>query len=135
MDYEQMLEKAKKELPQQVETKERLEIPTVKGHIEGNKTIINNFVQIAQLMQRDQKHFLKYVLKELAAPGEVKNNLLTIGSKIPAAKINEKIQKYFNEYVVCKECGKPDTKFIKEGEFAFVKCQACGAKHSVRANV
>ena len=79
---------------------------------------------------------LKYVLKELATPGEIKKTGVVIfGTKLSASRINEKIQQYADTFVVCKECGKPDTKLEKEGNIYFVKCQACGAKHSVYSKI
>ena len=45
MDYEESLKKARKELPTTiVSSKERFQIPTVTGHVEGNKTIITNYI-------------------------------------------------------------------------------------------
>ena len=132
MNYKKLLKKAKDELPESVKRAERFEIPNVKGHIEGNKTVISNFFQIASILHREPEHMLKFVLKELAAPGEFKGNLLVIGTKVNAGKINEKIRKYAQSYVLCKECGKPDTKIIKEDRINFMKCMACGAKHPVK---
>ena len=74
MDYEEMLAKARKELPSSVFEKSRFEIPKVIGHIQGNRTIISNFIQIADAFQRDINHMLKYILKELATPGEIKKS-------------------------------------------------------------
>jgi translation initiation factor 2 beta subunit (eIF-2beta)/eIF-5 len=45
MDYETMLKRGREKLPEAVFTAERFEIPNVKGHLEGNKTIISNFSQ------------------------------------------------------------------------------------------
>jgi len=135
MDYKKLLEKAIEQLPEKVITKERFEIPKVMGHLQGNKTIISNFGQIADTLGRDINHLLKYILKELATPGEIKQKTVIIGTKVGASRINEKILQYAQEYVICKECGKPDTKIIKEGEFTFLKCTACGARHPVRAKI
>jgi len=135
MDYKKLLEKARKQLPELVTRKERFEIPKVRGHIQGNKTIISNFVHIAEILGRDANHMLKYILKELATPGEIKQKAVIIGSKVSASRINQKIQQYADEFVFCKECGKPDTKLIKEGNFSFIICTACGAKHPVRAKI
>lgn len=132
MDYKELLKKAKEELPESAKRIERFEIPKIKGHIEGNKTIISNFFQITAVLGREPEHVLKYILKELAAPGEFKGNLLVIGTKISASRINEKIRKYAHDYVLCRECGKPDTKISKEDRINFMKCMACGAKHSVK---
>ena len=86
MDYEKLLEKATKELPESAKEKQRFEIPNVKGHVEGNKTVVSNFVQIATLLQRPVEHFIKYILKELATPGDIRNNQLILKTKIPASK-------------------------------------------------
>ena len=129
--YEELLKRAKSRLPEVSAGVERFVIPNVRGHIEGNKTIISNFVQIAQHMGRQPEHVLKFVLKELATPGEIKKQFVVFGAKVPASRINEKIKKYAETFVICKECGKPDTKMTKEGDVYFLKCTACGARHSV----
>ena len=131
-----MLEQVRKSLPEQVLQKDRFEIPKVTGHIQGNRTIISNFLQIANSLRRDNEHFLKYILKELASPGELKKSgSLILGTKIAASRINEKIRQYANEFVLCVECGKPDTKLEKEGSLTYMKCTACGAKHIVKSRI
>lgn len=135
MDYQSLLEKARKELPVIIKQTERFEIPKAKGHLQGNKTIISNFSHIADALQRDQHHFLKYILKELATPGEIQKQLLIIGRKLSATTINQKIEQYAHEFVICKECGKPDTKIIKEGEYSFLRCMACGARQPVKSKI
>lgn len=132
MDYKKLLKKGRKELPEFVLEKERFEIPKVRGHIQGNKTVISNFTQIAQALGRPVEHMLKYILKELATPGVVKKTAVIFGTKISASRINEKIRKYAHEYVLCPECGKPDTKIEKEKEITYLKCMACGSKHVVK---
>ena len=135
-DYKKMLEDVRTSLPEAVFIKERFEIPKVLGHMQGNRTIISNFLQIASALGRNVDHLLKYVLKELAAPGEIKKSgALILGTKIPASRINEKIRQYANEFVLCFECGKPDTKIIREGELTYMKCAACGSKNFVKAKI
>lgn len=136
MEYEQLLERARERLPPAVVERERFEIPKVKGHIEGNKTIISNFNQIASTLRRPVEHLLKFILKELATPGEInKAGLLVLGSKVPASRVNEKIREYAYEFVLCPKDGKPDTDIITEGEFAFLKCNACGHKQPVKSKI
>ena len=135
-DYKNMLEEARKNLPEAVFIKERFEIPKILGHIQGNRTIISNFLQIASTLRRDVDHLLKYVLKELATPGEIKKSgALILGTKVPASRINEKVRQYANEFVLCFECGKPDTQIVREGELSYMKCTACGAKNFVKAKI
>lgn len=133
MEYKEMLEKAKKEMPASVIEKERFEIPNVIGHVEGNKTVISNFTQIADTLGRPADHLLKYILKELATPGDFRKQAVIMGRKVAASMVNDKIRKYADEYVLCYECGKPDTKIVKEREINYLVCTACGAKHPVKA--
>jgi translation initiation factor 2 subunit 2 len=135
--YEKLLEEAYKKVKpvEKTEYSERFEVPVVKGMIEGNKTIITNFLQICAYLRRDCSHFLKFILRELATPGVVEGERLVMQRKVPSSRINEKIKQYVDEFVVCKECSKPDTELIKQGDFMFIHCLACGAKHSVRAKI
>jgi translation initiation factor 2 subunit 2 len=135
MDYESMLSRGKSKLPDTVVATERFVVPKVTGHMEGNKTVISNFLQIANTIRRNPEHLLKYVSRETAARGEIKKQLLVFNTKLASAKINEKIQQYVDSYVICKECGKPDTKLTKEGVITFMRCQACGAKHSINSKI
>ena len=135
-DYRKMLEDVRKNLPEAVFIKERFEIPKALGHMQGNRTIISNFLQIASSLRRDVDHLLKYVLKELATPGEIKKSgALILGTKVTASRINSKVRQYANEFVLCAECGKPDTQIIREGELTYMKCTACGAKNFVKAKI
>ncbi len=136
MNYRQLLEKAKKEMPKSVHEKERFEIPPVKGHIQGAKTIIVNLHQIAHHLHRPIEHLLKYLLKELATPGEIKkNDSVIFGRKISSSDFNIKIKQYADEFVFCKECGKPDTEFLKENNMMFIKCMVCGAKNPIKSKI
>ena len=135
MDYESMLNQARQELPEIKEEVDRFEIPNVRGQIEGSKTIISNFHQIADVLRRKPQHLLKFVLKELATPGSFRGQAVIFGSKISASKINEKIQSYAEEFVFCKECSKADTKITKEGDVYYLKCQVCGARYSFYSKI
>ena len=131
-----MLKDVRANLPESVFIKERFEIPKVLGHIQGNRTVISNFLQIASTLRREVDHMLKFVLKELATPGEIKKSgSLIMGTKVPASRINDKIRQYANEFVLCFECGKPDTQIVKEDVLTYLKCTACGAKNIVKAKI
>ena len=136
MDYSEMLKKVRERLPESVFERNRFEIPQVQGHIQGNKTIINNFVAIADILGRQPEHVLKFILKELATPGELKKNgSVIMGTKVTSLRVNEKVRQYAQEFVLCSECGKPDTKLEKDGLFTYLKCAACGARHTVKSKI
>ena len=125
MEYEALLDRAKAQLPDDVESSERFTIPKVRGHVQGVKTIINNWFEIAKALDRKPEHLLKYVQREMATPGIVIKQSVLFGSKLPASKINEKVTKYAEEFVFCQSCGKPETKLSKEANVIMMTCQAC----------
>ena len=135
MEYEELLKRARKDLPEVGEEVARFEVPKVRGHIQGNRTVISNFHQIADSLGRPVEHLLKYVLRELATPGDLKSSALIVGTKIPASRINEKIEQYVREFVVCSVCKRPDTKLVREDKITLLKCSVCGAKEPVKVKL
>ncbi|MBI1968978.1 translation initiation factor IF-2 subunit beta [Candidatus Woesearchaeota archaeon] len=131
-DYEALLRKAEEELPEQLGGSERFVLEKVRGHLEGNKTILSNIKKIAKDLGREPQHLLKYLLRELATPGKFSGELAIFGAKIPASIINNKIKKYASDFVYCSECSKPDTQLLEEKGITFLRCQACGAKRPVK---
>jgi translation initiation factor 2 subunit 2 len=134
-EYEKLLDKAKKELPDVKKQTERFEIPRVVGHIQGNKAIISNFDKICSILRRSSEQLLKFLQRELATPATIDGPRLVLGRKLSASLINEKIARYCNDFVLCKECHKPDTQLIKDERILFMKCTACGAKHPVKGKI
>ena len=133
--YEKLLERARSKLPEQSKSSDRFEIPPVKGHLQGNKTVITNFIQICDVFRRDPSHVLKYLLRELASSGYLDDTRLILGRKLNSALINAKIQRYAEDFVLCRECKKPDTTLFKEERVLMIKCAACGAKHTVKTKI
>lgn len=133
--YEKLLEEAYKKVKPITSNGERFEIPLVEGLIEGNKTIITNFKEICDNLRRKPEHLAKFLQRELATPAQIDNDRLVMQRKIQSSRINDKILEYVQEFVLCRECKKPDTELVKQGEFMFVHCLACGAKHSARAKI
>ncbi len=134
-DYEKLLDEAYDKVKKIEGTGERFAIPKIEGHIEGKKTILTNFFQIVSHIRRKPEHLQKFILKELAVSGQKEGDRLVLNMKVPSEKINQKIEDYVKEFVLCKECGKPDTELVKEDRLMFVRCLACGAKHSVRGKI
>jgi translation initiation factor 2 subunit 2 len=135
LDYESFLDRGKEIIPDELESAERLEVPNVRGHLQGNKTIISNFFQICKVLNREPEQVLKFLLKEMATKADTKNNFIIFNNKLPSKKINEKIKKYTDLFVLCKECNKPETELIAEKNLVFLKCQACGAKYTIQYKI
>ena len=135
MDYKQLLKEAKEKLPEVQKSGERFEIPQVKGHVQGNKTIVTNYQQIISKINRPQEQLIKFLQRELASPAIMEGSRLVFGRKLSSTAINKKIELYCSEFLICKECGKPDTKMIKEERVLLLRCTACGAKHPIKSKI
>jgi translation initiation factor 2 subunit 2 len=128
MDYEDMLEKGREEIPEDVFENERFEIPEAETQKDGSKTIIRNFKKIAATFGRDQTHLSKFLLGEMGTAGHIDGGELILNGNFRRGAINRKIKEYADTFVLCSECGKPDTKKVKEKGIELLKCEACGAR-------
>lgn len=135
MTYDELLKRAREKLPEASLKSERFEIPRVRGHVQGNKTVITNFSEICSAFMREPQHLLKYLQRELATPASIDGPRLILGRKLSSSLINTKIEQYANNFVLCPECKRPDTQLKKEGSVLIIKCTACGAKHPVKAKI
>lgn len=131
--YEQLLESAMEKIPRKLHERERFQIPEAATEIQGNKTLIRNFADIAAALRREPVHLARYLFKELATPGNIQGSALILQRKLTAELIQEKIVSYVKEFVYCRICGEPDTKFVKEGRIIFIQCDACGGRSPYRA--
>ena len=131
--YEELLERARSGLPEAARAGARFQIPKALSHIQGNRTIISNFHQLADALGRQPGQLLKWLLRELASPGELKSSGAAIlGTQIQEAVINEKLAAYVSRYVLCSACGRPDTSLEAEAGLEWLRCSACGARRAVR---
>lgn len=131
MDYEKLLERARANIPKEVFEQKRFEIPKAESFIQGNKTIVTNISHIANYLNRDINHMMKFLLRELATAGNIEGSRAVFTGSFPVRAINEKIELYVKEFVLCRACGKPDTKLVKEEGVDYMKCMACQARRSV----
>src|SRR3989338_8368778 len=96
------------------------------------KTIITNLDDVANRLQREPAHLLKFMLKELATKQERKETQLTVIGRFTEDHMNRKLEAYVKSFVLCPECGRPDTRILREDRLDFMKCEACGAKRSIQ---
>lgn len=132
MDYEQLLEKGLSQVPKKSEGGDRFEIPKALLEKAGRRTILLNIFDIAKTLRREPDHLVKFLLKELATKGDIAGTRLYVLGVFTAEMINKKIELYVREFVSCPECGKPDTKLLKEARFTIIKCEACGARTTIQ---
>ncbi|HLE07592.1 MAG TPA: translation initiation factor IF-2 subunit beta [archaeon] len=130
--YEELLARAMEKVPKGAGTGERFEMPAADIALQGNQTIFKNFSVVAEKLRREPKHLLKFLSKELAIPGAIDGGRALFDTKLQAAAVQKKLESYVKEFIICKSCGRPDTKLVTENRIAMAKCEACGARNSVR---
>jgi len=130
-DYLEMLKRAKENMPDLKKGGERFEIPKA-DVIAGKQTVIKNFIDICKILRRDPKHIAKFLFKEMAVPGSINGNELVLQGRVSYNMINQRIEEYTKEFVYCNECGKADTNVEKSDRTLILKCEACGARRSLR---
>jgi len=131
-DYEALLKRARSQLPETVAKRERLEIPKLQYVVVGTRTIIHNFNEIAEVLNRDPQHLLKFLTGELATAALIQEGRVIFQGKFPRETLEKLLQRYMDAFVTCPVCKRPDTKIVKEKRLSFLVCMACGAKSSVR---
>src|SRR5438046_10252445 len=76
---------------------------------------------------------LTYLLRELGTAGALEGRRVVFKSKVTPQQIEDRVESYVEAYVLCQECGRPDTRLVKEGRIAMLECDACGARRPVKA--
>jgi translation initiation factor 2 subunit 2 len=127
-DYDKLLDRAIEQLPPEVFETKRFNVPRAYSVIQGNRTFIQNFREIADAMNRDPQHLLKFLLRELGTAGNLEGGRAIMQGKFTHFLINERLEDYVQKFVMCHECNRPDTKIIREDRIFILKCSACGAK-------
>jgi translation initiation factor 2 subunit 2 len=109
-----------------------LEIPRLHYARIGMRTVIYNFKEVADALDRDPQHMLKFLTGEMATAATVQGSRVIFQGKFSEDTFGRLIQRYLESYVVCPVCKRPDTKIVKEKRLSFLVCQACGAKSSIK---
>ncbi len=128
-DYNTLLEKAYEELPEKVKEHSRFEPPVISSIVQGKLTVIQNLGEVAKAINRTPDMLTKWLLRELGTSGVFESGHLVVKGHFRQHQIQEKFIAFLNQYVICPECGRPDTKIVKEDRVNFLKCEACGSRH------
>ncbi len=131
-DYEELLDRAMDEIPETTKDETRFKIPKADVNVSGNQTTLKNLQSIAKDLGRDPDHLMKYLLNELGTAGNREGSKGVFQGKYRKNEVQERIDSYTEEYVLCNECGRPDTKIIKQEGVKMLKCEACGARSSIK---
>ncbi len=132
MDYEKMLDRAYEKMPKKKKTDERFEVPKLKAEIQGTRTVIRNFEKTIKDLHRNVKHAFKFITGEAGTSGSIEGQNVILNGKFSPDSVQKIFEEYVNKYVICKECGKPDTKIIEQNSVKMLKCDACGALSPIK---
>jgi translation initiation factor 2 subunit 2 len=131
-NYDDLLKRACEQMPEVQTKKERLEMPRIIIQTVGMRTTISNFKEIADALDRDPQHILKFLTREMATAATVSDSRAIFQGKFQRDSFERLLQRYLESYVVCPVCKRPDTKIVKEKRLSFLVCNACGAKSSIK---
>lgn len=130
-NYDALLNRAMAGLTKPGSSGERFELPRAIVSIIGARTIVNNFAEVADRLNRDPHHVLKYLAKEMATAGSFEGVKGYFQGKFSRETINRLLQVYTNRFVICPVCKRPDTKVERKERLSFLVCEACGARSSI----
>jgi len=133
LNYRKLLKRVLEDTSTKRVVEDRFKLPKAEIFYEGNTTVIKNFDKISDAVNRDPNLILKFLLGGVGTAGELSSGRVVFQGKIPAKHIQDKIKEYVDTYVMCSECNRPDTHLVKEGRTILVRCDACGAFHSVKS--
>jgi translation initiation factor 2 subunit 2 len=131
-NYDDLLKRACAQMPEVSAKRERLELPRIMIQTVGMRTIIGNFKEIADALDRDPQHILKFLTREMATAATFHDSRAIFQGKFQRDSFERLLQRYLENYVICPVCKRPDTRVVKEKRLAFLVCNACGAKSSIK---
>ena len=134
-NYEEMLDLAYSMIPSVASKHERLEVPRPRSTIVGRRgpTVVYNFKEICDTLNRDPHSVLKFLAKEMATYGTMAGSRVTFKGMFDSDALKRLLDRYVADFVICPVCKSLDTQIVKEKRLQFRKCEACGAKSSVKA--
>jgi Translation initiation factor 2, beta subunit (eIF-2beta)/eIF-5 N-terminal domain len=131
--YEKMLDRLYSMVQVKVDKFRRFEQPVAEVINVKNRTIITNFKEIAEKLNRDLEDLASFFFKDLAISGMIEPNTkqLILFGKFTFERINMSLKYYIKKYLLCPVCNSNDTIIVREKKNIFLKCLACGATSSV----
>ncbi len=131
-NYDELLKRACQQMPEVGAKQERLELPRIMISTVGMRTTIANFKEIADALDRDPQHILKFLTREMATAATFQDSRAIFQGKFQRESFERLLSRYMEGYVICPVCKRPDTRIVKEKRLSFLVCNACGAKSSIK---
>lgn len=127
ISYSELLERGLTQLPPQIKTQKKFEVPKFETIVEAGRTIITNWKDITGKIPLDQKLLLRFLEHRLGTVGWITGNKAYFQGKFQRTRLNKHLDFFVKEYIICDVCNRPDTELKKEKGQLIKKCNACGA--------
>jgi translation initiation factor 2 subunit 2 len=131
-NYDELLKRACSQMPEVSLKRERLELPRLYIRTVGMRTIISNFKEVADVLNRNPQHILKFLTREMATAATFHESRAVFQGRFKHDSFERLLTRYMESFVICPVCKRPDTKITKEKRLSFLICNACGAKSSIK---
>lgn len=131
-DYNDLLKRGCAQIPEVSLKRERLEMPRIIIQTVGMRTIIGNFKELSDALDRDPQHILKFLTREMATAATYHESRAIFQGKFGRDSFERLLFRYMESYVICPICKRPDTRLVKEKRLSFLVCNACGARSSIK---
>lgn len=131
-NYDDLLKRACAQMPEVSLKRERLELPRLSITLVGMRTIITNFKEVADVLNRSPQHILKFLTREMATAATFHESRAIFQGKFRHDSFERLLRRYMESFVTCPVCKRPDTKLTKEKRLTFLVCNACGARSAVK---
>ncbi|WP_255195697.1 translation initiation factor IF-2 subunit beta [Halorarius litoreus] len=132
MSYDDYLDRAIEESPDEAGSAARFSIPDPEVRTEGNVTVFENFRATVDRLGREASHVKKFLQNEVGTAASIDDaGRLRLTGSFRAERIADALEEYADSYVLCPECGLPDTKLETESGTEVRRCEACGARTPV----
>ena len=93
-EYDALLDRARERIPKDISERSRWTMPEPDILIEGSQTILRNFADVVNAMDRDANHVYQFLLNELGTSGTREQVRVMFKGRVPPARIKEKLVAY-----------------------------------------
>jgi translation initiation factor 2 subunit 2 len=133
-EYKDLLNRLRESLPETIKAQSRFKIPDLEVLYEGKTTVLRNFGDVADAINRESTHLMAFLLREVGTAGNQEARRAVFKGRVAIKQLEDRINNYVDTFVLCSECRRPDTKLVKEGRTLILECTACGAHRPVKVH-
>ena len=90
-EYDALLDRARSNIPEEISNRARWTLPDPQIMIEGSNTILRNFTEVVNHMERDENHVYQFMLNELGTAGARDGPRARFKGRIPPKRIKKTI--------------------------------------------